>query len=193
MVKCIECKSDLISGAKKCARCGAFQNWRRYTNPIVIVTGFILTWISIWTAPPVKEIFTKHKAEMRISIFEGDFSYLKFMLSNIGNSPAALSEIRISAVLDSGLKASWYLNSELDKKLIKPNQAHIVTASNSFVIPSVVSHEFLTIYRERYGSFPKNCNLILEYVQLSGAKEYFSTPFACRAINPATKGGVQKP
>jgi hypothetical protein len=185
--KCIECKSDLISGASKCAQCGAFQNWRRYTNPIVIAAGFILTWLSIWTAPPIKELFIEHKAKMRISILEGDVTHLKFMLSNIGNSPAALSKISISAILESGVNPTWYLNSGLDKKLLEPNQAHVVSASNSSVIPSAVPHETIAAYNERYGAFPENCKLILEYVQLNGTKEYLFHPFACYAVDPTSK------
>ncbi|CCO45876.1 hypothetical protein VIBNISOn1_1600021 [Vibrio nigripulchritudo SOn1] len=177
--QCIECKSELKAGAKKCAQCGSVQNWRRYTSPAVIVAGFILTWLSIWTAPPVKALFVEHKAEIKISILEGDHTKLTFMLSNIGNSPAALSEISIYNVDESGVEMTSYLNSVLDNQLLRENEAHIVTASNQSSIPSVIPHEILAAYTERYGAIDYNCYLILEYVQLSGTKEYLYSPFAC--------------
>jgi hypothetical protein len=181
--KCLYCKSDLESGAIKCAQCGSFQNWRKYGSFLVIAAGFVLTWLSIWTAPPIKALFDQ-KAEMRISILEGSFTQVTFMLSNVGNSPAALSNINISAVLGSGVKPTWYLSSDLDNTILKPNQAHIIKASNDAVIPSFVPHEIQVAYYEKYGLIDKSCDLILEYVQLNGTKEYLSYPFACNTVDP---------
>ncbi|AMG07163.2 hypothetical protein J8A20_06925 [Vibrio parahaemolyticus] len=177
--QCIECKSELKAGAKKCAQCGAVQNWRRYVSPVVITAGFILTWLSIWTAPPIKELFVEYKAEMKISILEGDHTQLTFMLSNVGNSPAALSRINIYNVEQSGISTTAYLQSKLDNQLLNPNEAHVVTASNRSAIPSAIPHEIIAAYTERYGVIEKNCHLILEYVQLNGTKEHLYFPFAC--------------
>ncbi|TOK92009.1 hypothetical protein, partial [Vibrio parahaemolyticus] len=76
----------------------------------------ILTWLSIWTAPPIKELFVEYKAEMKISILEGDHTQLTFMLSNVGNSPAALSRINIYNVEQSGISTTAYLQSKLDNQ-----------------------------------------------------------------------------
>ncbi|MCF7373784.1 hypothetical protein L3V27_23155 [Vibrio sp. J2-3(2022)] len=188
--KCKECKSDINEEATKCAQCGSFQNWRRYFNSIAIVAGFILTWLSIWTAPPIKELRMDRNAEIKISILDGDFTQLTFMLSNIGNSPAALSQIMISSKLESGIKPTWYLYSELDKKLLLPNQAHVVKASNSSVIPSAVPHEFVVAYNERYGKAQANCHLVLEYIQLDGSKRFESLPFVCHPVDPSNESGL---
>lgn len=189
MKECSECKGKINEEANKCYQCGSFQNWKKHIGPLTIATGLLLTWLSIvftWLSilnvPSIKEIFSTPKAELRLSIFDSDYEHVSFMVSNVGNSPAAYFETKISVGLELGSSKTFYLKSDLDKKLIEPNHAYVVHASNGGVIPHMIPHEIQYMYNKRYGKIEENCHLILEYIQLNGIKEYLYYPFSCMSI-----------
>lgn len=136
------------------------------------MAGFVLTWVSIWAAPPIKEMLEAKRADIKVSILEGDFAHMVFMISNTGNQPAGLAQIEIESKLKHG-SGSWYLYSELDKKLLEPGKAYIVKASNGSAVPAAIPHEIQAALGQR-GMLEKakTCNLVIQYVQISGTKEY---------------------
>lgn len=179
---CRDCKQPINAGASKCHHCGAHQNWLRFLGTGALVAGFVLTWVSIWAASPVKEMLEAKRADIRISILEGDFSQMVFMISNTGTQPAGLAQIEIESKLEHG-PGFWYLYSELDKKLLEPGKAYIVKASNGSAVPAAIPHEIQAVLSQR-GMLDKTktCNLVVQYVQMSGAKEYLYHPFPCSPV-----------
>ena len=155
MSSCRECKQPLNQEAIKCHECGAYQNWRRFVSSSGLLAGFVLTWVSIWAAPPIKELLESKRADIKVSILKGDHSHVTFMVSNVGNRSAGLSQIEIEST-PKNKSISWYLYSELDNKLIEPGKAYIVKASNGSVIPSAIPHELRRIMPEK-----ANCNLVI--------------------------------
>lgn len=182
MNHCRYCKQLINASATKCHHCGAYQNWLRFLGTGALVAGFVLTWVSIWAAPPIKEMLETKQAEIKVSILEGDFSHMVFMISNAGTQPAGLAQNEIESTLKHG-SGSWYLYSELDKKLLEPGKAYIVKASNGSAVPAAIPHEIQAVLSEK-GMLDKakTCNLVVQYVQLSGRKEYLYHPFPCNPV-----------
>lgn len=183
MILCRECKNPINTGATKCHYCGAYQNWYRFLRSGALLAGFILTWASIWAAPPVKDMLEEKRAEIQVSILEGDFSNIVFMISNTGSQPAGLAQIEIESKIKSG-SGAWFLYSELDKKLLEPGKAYIVKASNGSAVPAAIPYEFQESLRQR-GVLEKSktCNLVIQYVQMNGTKEYLYYPFPCSPVS----------
>jgi len=182
MNNCRDCKQPIKIDATKCHHCGTYQNWFRFLGTSVLLAGFVLTWVSIWAAPPIKQMLEAKRADIKVSILEGDFSHMTFMISNTGNQPAGLAQIEIESKLKHG-SGSWYLYSELDKKLIEPGKAYVVKASNGSVVPAAVPHEVQAILAQRdLSAMEKKCNLIIQYVQMNGTKECLYYPFLCNQI-----------
>jgi hypothetical protein len=127
---CRECKQTINVGATKCHHCGAYQNWLRFLGTSALLAGFVLTWVSIWAAPPIKQMLEAKRADIKVSILDGDFSHMTFMISNTGNQPAGLAQIEIESKLKHG-SGSWYLYSDLDKKLIEPGKAYVSNVRTS--------------------------------------------------------------
>ena len=190
MEYCKDCKQELAKNASKCHHCGAYQNFlRRYLGLGTLWSGFVLTWLSIWIAPPIKDLFEKEETKIRVSILESDFSTITFMVANVGNIPAGLSQIQIESKLNDS-SISWYLQSDMDQKLIEPNKPLIIKASNGSVIPEAIPHEAQLALMMAKGSLEKRCNLVIEYIQLNGTKVYAQYPFACIPVDPYHTGGL---
>jgi hypothetical protein len=181
MILCRECKQPINDGAKRCHHCTAHQNWFRFLNNGSLIVGLALALLSILAAQPVVNFFDSKKAEINVSILEGDYLHTTFMVSNTGSRPAGLQKVEIEAKTKSG-SGTWYLNSELDKKLLEPGKAYVLNASNGSAIPAPIPHEINAVLYGKNIS-PETCYLVLEYVQMNGTKVFQSTPFPCYPIN----------
>lgn len=187
MIPCRECKQLIIDGAKRCHYCTAHQNWFRFLNNGALIVGLALAMLSIFALQPVINFFDSKKAEINVSILEGDNLHTIFMVSNTGSRPAGLQSIEIESKAKEGA-GLWYLQSELDKKLLEPGKAYILNASNGSVIPAPIPHEINALL---YGKdiSAESCDLILEYVQMNGTKVFHPTSFPCYPV----KIGVEDP
>jgi ribosomal protein L40E len=188
MSVCRECKQTISEGASKCHNCGAYQNWRRFISSSALLAGFVLTWISIWAAPPVNKMLQDNRADLKISVIEGSNKEISFMLSNVGNQPAGLSQIVIESKNRHGFSTWWHIRNDLDLRLLEPGKAHIIKGSNGSIIPEHIAHEFQVAWQRQYGKpMKKECDLVVQYVQLDGTKEYLYHPFPCQDIEPINK------
>lgn len=145
------------------------------------MVGLAVALVSILAAQPVVNFFDSKKAEINVSILEGDYLHTIFMVSNTGSRPAGLLKVEIKAKTKGGT-GTWYLHSELDKKLLEPGKAYVLNASNGSVIPAPIPHEINSVLYGKNVS-PETCNLVLEYVQMNGTKVFQSTPFPCYPVN----------
>lgn len=191
MQLCRECKQSINAGATRCNHCTAHQNWFHFLNNSSLIVAFILALLSIAAAQPVVNFFDSKKAEITISILEGNYLNTIFMVSNTGSRPAGLQQITINAKTKEGL-GTWYLHSELDKKLLEPGKAYVLNASNGSVIPAPIPHE---INAALYGRNikPETCDLVLEFVQMNGTKVFQSTPFPCYPVDIDSKDLLADP
>jgi hypothetical protein len=152
--------------------------------------ALVLTLVSIWAAQPTRDFFDSKKADINVSILEGNVLHTIFMISNTGSRPAGLVQIEIESKLKGG-SGSWYLSSELDKKLIEPGKAYVLRASNGSAIPEPVSHETLAILSGKV-AIKENCALVLQYVEMNGTKVYKHFPFACHTPEINNVGPLSK-
>lgn len=191
MISCRECKEPINIGATRCHHCSAHQSWFRFLGNGAMTAGaLVLTLVSIWAAQPIKDFFDPQKADINVSILEGNVLYTIFMVSNTGSRPAGLVQIEIQSKLKGG-SGTWYLSSELDKKLIEPGKAYVLKASNGSVIPEPVSHETLAMLSGKV-AIKEYCDLVLQYVEMNGTKVYKHFPFACHVpemnnVSPLSK------
>jgi len=183
MKDCCECKEEIRSDAKRCMHCGTAQNWLRYVTKSAVLSTSFLTLVSIWAAQPIKDAINPTRADINVSILDSDFGHMTFMLSNTGNRPAGLAQIEIESPGGANYITS-FLRSNLDHQLMEPGRAYVVSASNGTAIPEAVPPEILGSLRRSIASKP-NCRLVLQYVQMSGQKEYLYYPFVCSPIAPS--------
>ncbi|MCM7883829.1 hypothetical protein [Enterobacter sichuanensis] len=174
---CRDCRNPIHHGAKKCHHCGSYQNWIRHLNTFALFTGFFLTLLSIWTIPFINGVFQSKQAEIVTSIISGESNKLHFMIANNGNQPAAITSIEIDSKMSFGI-GTWYLDNQLDGTLLEPGQAKVLNASNGAPIPSPLPYEIQTILNSK-DDVPKNCTLIIQYVELNGSNKSFTYPFMC--------------
>lgn len=138
-----------------------------------------MTLLSISLTPPIKELIDGKRADIRVSILEGDPKEITFMISNIGNRPAGISGIEIESSLKSG-SATWFLQSDLDKKVLEPGKAYIIKASNGSLIPEPIPHEVRAMLEKKKISLDHHqCQLVITYIQLDGDKYYLPYNFPC--------------
>lgn len=191
MSLCRECKQSINAGATRCHHCTAHQNFFRFLNNGTLIVGLVLALLSVMAAQPVVNFFDPKKAEINVSILEGDSLHTVFMVSNTGSRPAGLQQVTINSKTVGG-SGTWYLRSELDKKLLEPGKAYVLNASNGSVIPAPVPHEIKAIL---YGKNinPKTCNLVLEFVQMNGTKVFQSTPFPCYPVDEESRNQLTRP
>ncbi|HQT32223.1 MAG TPA: hypothetical protein PLE48_15375 [Thiobacillus sp.] len=168
------------AGATRCHHCTAHQNWFRFLNNGTLIVGLVLALLSIMAAQPVASFLDSKKAEITVSILEGDYLHTVFMVSNTGSRPAGLQQVTINAKTKGG-SGTWYLQSELDKKLLEPGNAYVLNASNGSVIPAPIPHEINAVLYGRNIN-PETCNLVLEFVQMNGTKVFQATPFPCYPV-----------
>ncbi|WP_211456520.1 hypothetical protein [Comamonas brasiliensis] len=103
------------------------------------------------------------------------------MVSNTGSRPAGLQRVTIDKKTKEGSR-TWYLQSDLDKKLLEPGKAYVLDASNGSAIPAPIPHEINAVLYGRDIS-PETCNLALEFVQMNGIKVFQSIEFSCFPVD----------
>ena len=141
-----------------------------------LLIGVVLTVLTIYVQPPVKDLFDAKKAELSVALLESNALQTTFMLSNTGSRPAALEGVEIT----SDDHATYYLRTELDRQLVEPGKAYILHAKNVTAIPEPLSHEILMTLARRNIRPADNCRLVLKVIQMQAIKEYINFRFPCR-------------
>ncbi|MET3433554.1 hypothetical protein ABIC71_003056 [Herbaspirillum seropedicae] len=189
--ECVECAQPIKLRAKRCNHCASYQSaLRRYLQMIVLTTGFALTTLTIYLLPPVKEMIEPQKADIKVSVVDSDFKAISFMIANVGNQTAAITQVQLETKAESGYHSVHYLKSDIDHSLLDPGKAKIVKASNGYLVPEAVSHEVRQMLANQNIKLEESCELVIQYIQLSGTKFYKQFPFACRLID---RGDIKIP
>lgn len=94
-LRCRECREPLHPNARRCASCGAFQNWRRFLALSSTVLSLLVALISVsaLAIPILKEAFEPQHSRVAVEapFFSGDFGYL--YVANEGARPALVESI----------------------------------------------------------------------------------------------------
>lgn len=182
-MKCRYCKSTLAEETIKCPNCSTFQGWRHYVYNINVALAVLVALITILSAKPVVELLEEKRAEIKVSILDGSFSEIQFLLANIGNRPAAIVQVELQTKKESAaLSSTYYLSNKLKEKLLAPGKAVVITGENGEAIPGFIPHEL------RIGAWNnRDCELVIVYVQLNGVKEYYHYPFSCHLLDKHNK------
>lgn len=184
---CIACKEPITAGATKCPHCQSHQQiWRRYASLLTATSAFTLTAITIYLAPPIKEIFDVKKPDIRVSIIGSTLKDVTFMIANVGNQAAAITSIELKEQTPTG-PAFHFLKSNIDGGLLEPGRVQIAKAENGFIVPEALSPEVKEALQMRHYSPPINCGLVVQYFQLDGSKIYMTHPFACTPVDRSDK------
>jgi len=183
MKECTFCRKELNENARKCQYCGEFQNWKRHLHNVNITFAIIIAILTLLTAKPLVEFFKEKRADIKVSILSGSHSNIEFLIANIGNRPAAVTQIEIrSKDPNKKLSITYYLANHLGNTLLEPGQATVLTGKNGGIIPGFIPHEI------RIGAMNnKDCNLVVDYVQLNGNKESLHYPFSCFRLSSSAQ------
>ena len=84
------------------------------------------------------------------------------MVSNVGNRAAGLAQITIES-RNRKTSATWYLTSDLDKKIIEPGKSYMIKASNGGEVPAVLPLEEASAIKTVINDVSPNYNLVLSY------------------------------
>ncbi|MDH3387002.1 MAG: hypothetical protein OEN02_03780 [Gammaproteobacteria bacterium] len=96
---CLECRSDIKAGAKKCTECGAYQDWTRYLFRYTSIVTAVLGIIPVITiAFSLYEIaFGEKIADVRAAIVRCESRRLDIGIVNVGEMPAIVSKVDFSS------------------------------------------------------------------------------------------------
>ena len=190
---CRECKQKINVNATRCHYCGANQDWMRYITGrlgLLTLTALLVSLVTILTAQPIRDRFVAKRADISVSILEGDGLYTTFMVSNVGNRAAGLAQITIES-RNRKTSATWYLTSDLDKKIIEPGKSYMIKASNGGEVPAVLPLEEASAIKTVINDVSPNYNLVLSYFQANGRKEVLYIPFVGRPTINEIRSGVK--
>lgn len=96
---CVECASGINGSAIKCAKCGSYQNWRRYLpfgeSSLAIVLSsiaLVFTFFPDMKAPlkEIKDIFTGTSFAVETSLVNLRANRVSLLVRNDENTPAAI-------------------------------------------------------------------------------------------------------
>lgn len=189
MAQCYECKEDIKTGAIKCPHCASVQGWRRLLRAPLIITGLTLTIVSILASDPIKRFLDPKTAVIQPVIVSGDFYKANITLTNEGTRAATLVNIKIEGKTNQGHRASYFLKSDLDGKLLEPGKSYVTTASNGSLIPGFIERMRSTPLKRMYG-FTENCRLLIDYIDVNGDELIRLYPYMCDPIDSEPRGGI---
>ena len=124
---CAACGEEISSAAVKCARCGSYQNWRRYVDISNTTISLLIALISVigLVAPVLQRISTGTQAildEELQGIFGGS-AYI--FVTNSGTAPGSVQGLRlISEQVTDGMQDNRTLFTfAMQPQLIRPGDA----------------------------------------------------------------------
>lgn len=95
-MECRVCKEEIQDGAKKCIKCGSYQDGRRYFTLSSSVLALMIALISVitWATPVLKEAFKPKDAKLDF-YFIGPMpsGYIMITVTNEGSEPAFFSKM----------------------------------------------------------------------------------------------------
>lgn len=85
-MKCIECRKEIIAGARLCVECGSLQDWRRHVKTWTPLLGFVLAFLAFVfsIAPQFKSAFFPSSPKFSAYIRAVSERSITFDISNLG-------------------------------------------------------------------------------------------------------------
>ncbi|MBY8957122.1 hypothetical protein J1G18_07475 [Pseudomonas sp. MIS38] len=189
MKECYACKEEIKDKAVKCRHCSAIQGWMRLLSAPIVITGLVLTIVSIYASEPIKKFLDPKSAVIEAVIPSGNFHQISITLTNEGTRTATLLNFKIEGRTNQGRMTSYRLKSDLDGKLIEPGKPYAAIASNSELIPSFIERMRSAPLKEMHG-FKENCRLLIDYVDFNGQELIKPFPFMCDPLDSDPRPGL---
>ncbi len=106
---CVDCQSAINKNAKRCIKCGAFLDWRRYSSQVSTLLALILAAIATfaWAEPMLKKYILGYDDELSIMAANTYFNVvshaeagsslkgLQIAISNTGDRSAFVQDIAV--------------------------------------------------------------------------------------------------
>ena len=135
----------------------------------------ILLWTSIISAPPFWQVLKSKEADIVVAPLECDISEYCFMVSNVGNRPAVLTDIH-GYNKETPNSMSIFPNA-YKNKVIKPNEVFIIKASIKAGAPSMLPYE---LHKDYNGNdLSKNCKMRINFIQYYAEEDHTDIEFVC--------------
>lgn len=148
---------------------------KKFLTAFSLVGAAILTWLSIIAAPPLWEMLKTKKAEIVVAPLECNINEYCFMVSNIGNRPAVLTDIYGFNKESPG--AMGVIPNKHKNKVIKPNEVFVIKALIASDVPPMLPYE---LHSDRKGAeIRKNCKARFQFIQYYAEEEFTEVEFVC--------------
>jgi len=174
--ECKDCLCTINKNSFKCQNCGSYQKgYKRIFSNFSTLGAFILTWVSIFAAPPLWSYLEDKKAVIKIAPLECDINEYCFMVSNTGNRSAVLSDIY--GYNKATPNTMGIIPNNHKNKTIKPSEVLIVKAKISGTVPPMLPYELQKSFDGR--DIPKNCMAEFKFIQHYAVEESEKIEFVC--------------
>jgi hypothetical protein len=170
--RCRDCMSDLNDGAKRCHKCGSFQNWQGRIQSGQIIFSFVLLLLTLTTLGPVKRLLLGNKAELHSSIVTADSERIWVVVSNNGNGTAILESIFVNVnKKGNGAWDNVLSFRDFKSRTLKPGQIEVISIPHNHQIPQIVEPGVT--------SGNKDCFLGVNYYEVAGLHAESGDTFRC--------------
>jgi hypothetical protein len=130
----------MLCDAKKCVRCGAYQDWRGgyFSQSTALILTLLVALVSVMTAagPFLKWLFTPQQATLECSVFrvEPDVPSAGFTLivSNVGAIDGVVRDVTLIIEGAAASQARPLLKITSKDPLIHPSESKLVEVSSTF-------------------------------------------------------------
>jgi hypothetical protein len=153
---CRDCRSELNEGARKCTKCGAFQDWHCWIQSSQLLFGLISTILALQLIGPVKYFIYGNKPSVEAAIVFADAENVVVAVSNTGNGPALLEAI-----------------TDIPDKSLRPGDIRVVTVPHHHRLPQVVEPGVVDDNAKSDGS------LSVHYYEMGGNHVWTGDRFRC--------------
>jgi len=135
----------------------------------------VLVWLSIVASPPLWSLWTSEEAIIKVAPLECQLNEYCFMVSNVGNRSAVLTDIYQYNKSKPGVMGVMANNQR--NKVIKPNDVFIITSKISGDTPPMLPYE---LHKGIDGKpIRKNCKARFHFIQHFAEEHYTEIDFVC--------------
>lgn len=171
---CRDCRSELNEGARKCTKCGAFQDWHYWIQSSQLLFGLISTILALQLIGPVKYFIYGNKPSVEAAIVFADAENVVVAVSNTGNGPALLEAIVITAnKKGQGAWDSVLSFTDIPDKSLRAGDIRVVTVPHRHQIPQIVQPGVVD------DSAKFDCYLSVHYYEMQGDHVWTGDRFRC--------------
>jgi hypothetical protein len=185
MTECQYCCSEIESTATKCPRCRSYLgrlSWLRNATTEFSVISVLVAVLAL-SLPAIKSLLPQ-KSQLVVAILKSEGTSFEFMVSNMGNRPAAITQagLEFTSTHNGKQISHWTRLEESDfrSSMVEPGKAYRFSADSMSGLPPMqpnpgVSEEVPELMK----NMPKKCSLKLVYADFDGSEKIIREPYRC--------------